>query len=404
MVRRHPGRSALVLAVLAASALALWAAGAGATTRREQQRPAGGDPRQPRPPRPRPDVHQRGLGDRRGHEQRPAHLQEGLRRGGRADRPRHRDVDADGLAQRPDLHVPRAQGRALLAARQPRRAPVRREVLHRAALPHRLGRRRLLHRHQGREQVREDAQGRHLRDRGQRQGGDGGLPPDPARRDVPRLPVHPVRLRPAQGHARQGHLHHRQLARGHRAVRDLEVRAQAGDRHHAEPELPPVDAELAQRAPRRDPGQDRDHARAGRERDRQRPARLVLRVRGARPADRGQGPLPAPGLRLRAQQHHVLLHEHAQAAVRQAGGAAGGQLRHRPQRAGQDLRRPGNARREHPAAGLRRRLQGAPPLPLQPGQGQGPDQAVRRRRHVGHGVGPQHRPDPEGRRSTWPGC
>ena len=33
MVRRHPGRSALVLAVLAASALALWAAGAGATTR-----------------------------------------------------------------------------------------------------------------------------------------------------------------------------------------------------------------------------------------------------------------------------------------------------------------------------------------------------------------------------------
>ena len=38
---------------------------------------------------------------------------------------------------------------------------------------------------------------------------------------------------------------------------------------------------------------------------------------------------------------HVLLDERAQVPVQQAGGARGGQLRDRPARAGQDLRRPG---------------------------------------------------------------
>ena len=40
---------------------------------------------------------------------------------------------------------------------------VRLQVLHRAAVPDRLRRPGLLHRHQGRRRLREDAQGRHLR-------------------------------------------------------------------------------------------------------------------------------------------------------------------------------------------------------------------------------------------------
>ena len=67
-----------------------------------------GHPRQPRPPRPRPVLHQRGLGDPRGHQQRPAHVQEGGRRRRSDSRTRYRQRDAHGHRRRQDLHLPRA--------------------------------------------------------------------------------------------------------------------------------------------------------------------------------------------------------------------------------------------------------------------------------------------------------
>ena len=57
-----------------------------------------------------------------------------------------------------------------------------------------------------------------------------------------------------------------------------------------------------------------------------------------------QGEVPRPGLRQHAQQRHVLLHERAQAPVRRSQGAPGAQLRDRPRRAREAVRRPGRRR------------------------------------------------------------
>ena len=160
------------------------------------------------------------------------------------------------------------------------------------------------------------------------------------------------------------------------------------------PTFKSVDTGHARRPPGRHRRADRRHARAVGERDRRRPAGLVLRVGAARSPDRAEGAVPRAGVPVRAQQHHVLLHERAQVPVQQAGGAPGGQLRDRPQRAGQDLRRPGHAHREHHPARA-----SAPPTrsthlyPLQPGQGQAVDPAGRRGGRGRDRVGPQHRSD-----------
>ncbi len=78
-------------------------------------------------------------------------------RGRLADRPRPRGGDADRQRRRPHVQLPHAHRGALLASGQPRGRAVGHQVRDRAAVPHRLGRRRLLHRHRRRERVREDA-------------------------------------------------------------------------------------------------------------------------------------------------------------------------------------------------------------------------------------------------------
>ena len=79
----------------------------------------GRHPRQPRPPRHRHLLRGRGMGDARGDQQRPAHVQEGRRRGRLAGRARHRHGHARGHRRRPHLHLPRPSRRDVLAAGEP---------------------------------------------------------------------------------------------------------------------------------------------------------------------------------------------------------------------------------------------------------------------------------------------
>ena len=200
-----------------------------------------------------------------------------------------------------------------------------------------------------------------------------------------------------EGHARQGRLDDRQVARRDRPVHDHEVHAQAVVDDPPEPELQAVDAEHARRAPRRHRRQDRRHAGRGREHDRRRPARLVLRADRDRPLHAAQGAVPEPGASVRAQQRDLLRDERAQAAVRQARGAPGRQLRDRPHRARQDLRRPGHADREHPAArhrAARTRPTTCTRYDLAKAKAL---VELRRRGHDGDRVDPHHRSDAEGR-------
>ncbi len=95
----------------------------------------------------------------------------------------------------------------------------------------------LLHRHPGRECLRQEPQGRHLGDRRQRRQGHDHVPPDPARRHLPRLHGDAVRLRAPHGHAVEGHLDAAAVADRDRALPDLELHAQAAARHDAQPEL-----------------------------------------------------------------------------------------------------------------------------------------------------------------------
>ena len=253
--------------------------------------------------------------------------------------------DADGHRRRPHLHVPRAHRRDVLAAGQPRGEAVRHQVLDRAAVPDRLRRRRLLHRHRGANAYAKTRKGGISGIVAERRRAHDHVPPDRSptarssttwrsrsRSRCPRARRRRTSRRSPQWRIATGPYMISSTCPSSRSCID------------AQPELPPVDAGLAQRAPGRDRRQDRRHARAGGERDRRRPARLVLRVGAARPADRAQGALPEPGAPLHAQQHHVLRDERAQGAVRQARRAPGGQLRDRPARARQDLRRPGHAR------------------------------------------------------------
>ena len=145
---------------------------------------------------------------------------------------------------------------------QPGGEAVRLQVLDRAAVPGRLRRRRLLHRHRRREQLRQDPQGRHLRHRRRRQGDDDHVPPDPAGRHVHRLHRHSVRVRDAGGHAGQGRLDDPAVAGADRAVCDHRLRPAPVGHDPAKPPLPLVDAGHAGRPHRRHRRAHRRHAGA----------------------------------------------------------------------------------------------------------------------------------------------
>ena len=180
------------------------------------------------------------------------------------------------------------------------------------------------------------------------------------------------------------------VADRHRPLPDHRLHAPAVDHDQAQSHLQVVDEGHPQRPSGRDRRGHRRDPRSVGQRDRPGQPRLVLRVGTAGPADRAQGPLPRPGVPVCPQQHDVLLHERAQVPVQQAGGAPGRQLRDRPKRAGEDLRRPGQPHREHPPARLRTRLQEAQPLPAKRGQGQAADPAGRGGRRPRGRVGPHH--------------
>ncbi len=165
---------------------------------------------------------------------------------------RHRDGDAGGHRRRPHLHLPRASRRALLAAGEPRGAAVRLRrtrssgcstSARRASASTRSSRARTPTPPTTRAHISGIvANDKAMTDR---------VPPDPPRRRVPGHHGDAVRVRRPGRDAVQGHLHRSAVAGGDRAVHDQDVRPQAADRARAQPELPPVVAQLARRAPER---------------------------------------------------------------------------------------------------------------------------------------------------------
>ena len=142
-----------------------------------------------------------------------------------------------------------------------------------------------------------------------------------------------------------------------RAVRDHELSAQVADRRGAQPELPGV--ALPRRCAR---GQSRPRhlghrpGRVGRAPPRpERQGRLDELLPGPEQAPaRDRAEAREPAARLHAAEPHVLLHEHARAAVHQPQGAAGGELRDLAAVAQAPRRRPRRHDRERPPAGLPR--------------------------------------------------
>ena len=83
----------------------------------------------------------------------------------------------------------------------------------------------------------------------------------------------------------------------------------------------------------------RPHGRGADHRDRERPGGLDARVTARRPAGRARHEVRESGARQHADGVLVRADEHESGAVQQREGAAGGELRDRPQRCRQDLRR-----------------------------------------------------------------
>ena len=106
---------------------------------------------------------------------------------------------------------------------------------------------------------------------------------------------------------------------------------------------PVLQAVVAGRAARRLPGPDhvvlRPHRRGADHGDPERPGRLDARGAAGRPARRARHEVREAGARQPADGVLVRADEHAAGAVQQPEGAAGGELRDRPQRAGEALRR-----------------------------------------------------------------
>ena len=198
----------------------------------------------------------------------------------------------------------------------------------------------LLRRHRRRRRVPEDARHLHAQGRrlGERRGPHGDDQPDGARPRVQVQALGPAREHPAGGHAAEGRRH--EADSGHRPVLLQVVQPQPEPRHGPQPLLQGV---VGQGAAGRLPGPDhadlRPHRRGAGHGDPERAGRLDARAAARGPAVGDRHEVREPGARHPADS--VLVHpdEHQHGALQQAEGAAGVQLRGRPERGGEDLRR-----------------------------------------------------------------
>ena len=178
---------------------------------------------------------------------------------------------------------------------------------------------------------------------------------------------------------RAGRGHVAQSAPRNRAVRDQELRAEVRDRRGEEQVLPGL-ALPRRRARRQSRPRHLGHrperlGRAPPRADRQ--GRLDELLPGSgQAAARHRAEVPEPPPLLHAGEPHVLLHEHAGAALHEPQGAAGRELRDLAPVARAPRDRAGPHVGEHPAAGLSV-VPGARPLPAQPAQGDPPRARVR---------------------------
>ncbi len=307
-----------------------------AAPRRHAQARGEGRRRHDRPAR---QLHAPVLAALPGDLRRAARVREGGRKCGLHGRSRPRNCRSDTDERRQDVDVQASERDQVLE--RPGGDDERRRRLAQAHLQGQepdLG--RFLLRHRRRRRVPEDArhlhaQGRRLRERC---GPDGDDQPHGARPRVQVQALGPAREHPAGEYAGEGRRH--EADSRHRPVLLQVVQPQPEPRHGPQPLLQGV---VGQGAAGRLPGSDhadlRAHRRGADHGDPERAGRLDARAAARGPALRDRHEVREPGARHPADG--VLVHpdEHEHGALQQAEGAAGVQLRGRPERGGEDLRR-----------------------------------------------------------------
>ena len=254
----------------------------------------------------------------------------------------------------------------------------------------------VLRRDRRRERVSEDAGDLHAQGRRDRQrpGQHGHDQPRRSRLGVQVPDRRPACVHRPRGLPAEGRRH--QAAPRHGRVLLLVVRPEQAARAEAQPLLQAVvEGSAARGLSGRDHPVVRPVGGGADHRGRERPGRLVVRQRARRPPPRDGDEVPEPGAHQPPDGVLVRADERQPAAVQQPQGATGGELRDRPQRRSEDLRRA--EARVAVVSGAPARLPGAQGLlPVheesghhlvgaRPREGEGTRQGIRNRRPEGRG-------------------